>query len=343
MNRSGPFIPTLWMLIHKTYTKIVFGTVVALGTITLSSVPALGSETIDFSSTTGEYPVTANTTVKNMTVLEDGEDTISCGKVEYSGELTKGSEALTLTPSYSECTGDIEGAKASATITTGSCKIELSKYQEGEEKEGEVSDVTGDEAIGPSGCGPIKMEDSTSKCTFEVSSQGPASGTTDTPNGETMEITSKLSDASLTYTGGCTKPCPKMKLAHPVVWIIVHGVWRLYQEIVSLQLSFFFGGKELKAGVTQQFNPNENVIVEIKNPYLHWGIYEKEMLHENVNWTFTTKAGEPGTIRVCYRLFYFPGGSCRFELKAPATKGEKDNIEIRGAFFSRGIRRVEVV
>jgi len=343
MNEASPSLSGLLTLIHNAYAKLALGAIVALGAVVLTTVPALGSEPVYFTSTTDEYPVKTTTTVTKMTILEDGEDSISCGKVEYSDELTEGSATLVITPSYKECEGDIEGTKASATVTPGSCKIELSKDQEGAEKEGEASDVTGDEAIGPSGCGPIKMEDSTSKCTFEASSQGPATGTTDTPEGESgLEITSKLSNASVTYTSGCEKtPCPKMALVHPTIWLIVDGVWKLYQEIVGLRISFWIHGKEVPVG--QQFNPGEKTTVEIKNKYDHWPIFEYEMRNENANWKAYTIAGEPGTVGICYSVFYFPKGSCRFELEAPMGKPERDKLEIRGVFFFRGEIATEVV
>jgi hypothetical protein len=329
-------------LARKTYIKSAVAIVVVLGTITLTTAPASGSEPVYFSSTTGEYPVKATTTVTNMTVLEDGEDSIACAKVEYSSELTKSSETLTLTPSYSECTGDIEGTKASATVTPGSCKMELSKYKEGEEIEEEVSSATGDESIGPSGCGPIKMEDSASKCTFEVSSQGPASGATDTFDGESgIEITSKLSNASVTYTKGCGKPCSKIKLEHPTVWIIVHGLWRLYEEIEAARVRFIIGGVQIAEGGTQQFRPSERVIIEVKNRNRLLPIWEKEMNNSNGNWKFYNKAGEPSTF--CYPVFYFPGNSCRFELESPAAKGEVSLISIKGEWFIRALLKVEVI
>jgi hypothetical protein len=304
---------------------------------------ALAEEPPRFSSTSGEYPVTAKTTVSKEVVLEGEGDSISCGKIEYSTELKEESEKLVLTPSYSECTGDIEGLELSATVSPGSCKIEIEKMKTGTETEGEVTELTGEDDVGTSGCGPIKMEVPTDKCTFEASAQGPVTGTTTKPDGESgIEITSKLSSASVTVSSGCHMPCPKMEHPGFTVWLIIHGVIKLYQEIFGLRVKFWMHGKEIPLENTQLFNPGERTTVEIRNPYAHWPILEWEMRNKNNKWLYYTIAGEPGSVGICYSVFYFPTGKCKFEIEAPTPSKEADEMEIWGRFFFRGKIKVEV-
>jgi hypothetical protein len=292
-------------------------------------VGKLVSHPSHFASITDEYPSKISMSTTKMTVLEGGADSVTCGKAEFSDELKETSTTLALTPSFSECTADINGTESSATVTPGSCKYELSGLQEGGWSESEVSSIIGKESIGPSGCGPVKIEVSALKCTFEIASQGPDNGTTLTPDGEEgMKDSSGINGASVTETG-CTKA------ENPyLIWRVVAGVLRLIVEYAGLRFRFLNAG----GGVitTQRFNAGEEKELQIENPYVHWPMIF-EGAARTTGWEWFEKTGEK-----CHKAVYFPGGKCKFNIKAPMSSPPIGAFDVYGVILFRGTLRLEL-
>lgn len=311
--------------------------IVAMGAFVIGASEAQASEPVYFGSTTDEYPETVHSTVSKMTVLEDGNDTVSCGKVEFANELSEISTSLKLTPSYSECTADLDGTEASATVNPGSCSFDLSGGKEGKETEGEVAEVTAEEAIAPSGCGPIKVEVPSVKCKFEIPSQSGGVDTVITPNSETgIEITSDLEGPTVTESG-CTK-CNEKAAAHPIViWLIIDGIWKRYTEFVDLHFNWVYNGNVVTG---LKFAENEEVTVEKHNGE-RWPLYLYSGTKEgNNNWIFNSIVGEPGT--ECLKIFLLPGHGCKLKIKSPKEKPATANIKTYGVFYKRGMLELEV-
>lgn len=337
------------------YVRIAVGVCIVLYVSLLGATSAYATEPVEFEAVE-EYPQTLATSVSSVTVLEDGEDSISCGKVEYKGTLEESSPKLVFTPTYKECTGDIEGTKGSATITPGSCRIELSSFHEGPEVEGEVRELTGDITIGPSGCGAIKIEVPAASCTFEVAPQGPDASAKITPGSSEeevpMEISAGMSAATVSYTSGCAKaPCPKMPVKGNAdvsgfgnqIGAVVAG--RLEKGLASFEkatLTFYVKNVEVKGKVVI----NKNEVIEIRNttPFLI------EIMRRNIagnpKWKYVNIAKTRGeacsanTLIPLAGVFYWPAGakqSCTFELQPPVGEvGTKTTYQVKGRVFDRG-------
>jgi hypothetical protein len=341
------------LLIGSSARMIVVGIIAMLCVIPTLGAPAYGSEPADFAATGEEYPAKLSTTASNVTLLEDGEDSVSCGKVEFAGEITKESENLTFTPTYSECTGDIEGSKSSATVSPGSCKVELGGFTEGTEVGGEVQELTGKVSIGPSTCGAIKMEVPAASCTFEFAAQGPSSGAIVKPDEEEseeepLEFSARLSAASVTFSKGCEKShCPKMKLstktglgvigavAGPIAHEAVKKVWADYEKA---RLSFYVGGlKVTKVKVAE----GAKQLVEVRNE-TKWPLWvAKKKMEGNLNWVYENIAtekgefcGNKGVVPVRYGVFFFT--KCKFEVKAPKEKPTANKYKLEYLIYLRG-------
>ncbi len=86
------------------YPKIISVIVTAVAVLALGATAALAEE-----FTAKEYP--AKITGKTTSVQEFalGENTINCSEGSFTGELTKASIELGLTPAYSTCKGTISG------------------------------------------------------------------------------------------------------------------------------------------------------------------------------------------------------------------------------------------
>jgi hypothetical protein len=308
-----------------------------MGVFVIAASEAHASEPVYFGSTTNEYPETIHTTVSKMTVLEYGNDTVSCGKVEFTNELSAISTTLKLSPSYSECKADLDGTEASATVNPGTCGFDLSGGKEGKESEGEIAEITTEEAIVPSGCGPIKIEVSSAKCKFEIPSQSGGVDSVITPNSETgINITSEMSEPTVTQSG-CTK-CNEVVAAHGiVVWIIVEGILKRYLEFVDLHFNWVYNGN-IVTGL--KFAENQEVTVEKHNGE-RWPLYLASGAKEgNTNWVFNSIAGEPG--KECLGIFLLPGRGCKLKIKSPKEKPAKANIKTYGVIYKRGMLELEV-
>jgi uncharacterized protein YacL (UPF0231 family) len=293
-------------------------------------------EPVYFASPTGEYPYGVSITGTKMTILEAGKDSVTCGKVEFTGELTKTSETQTLTPNYSECEGDIEGTKSSATVSPGTCKLEFSSLSEGPEIEGEIKEMTGKESIGPSPCGAIKIEVPSSSCTFEVLAQGPAKGATLKPSGEEIETTSALEEANLEYTKGCE---PKEKLIPHTFYLLLHGVVHEIIEFIGAHLTLWYGG----AQITSLTFPNENEEreVEIRNPN-HFLLYYRTSRYTGAssNWRLTSIAGQPGL--GCIGVVFLHNGTCRYGIISPRERPATITYYFEGYIYNRAELTVKV-
>jgi hypothetical protein len=313
---------------NRAMITLVLGFVVMAVSAGFGAVAASASEPVYFASTTAEYPVSMSATVAKMTVLEAGTDTVTCAKVVDKAKLTGPSTVMTVAPSYGECTAVILGVKTSATITPGSCGFEFGKLAEGAESEGEIKELTGQEAVVSGGCGSIEIKTAVG-CVFNIPAQSAAKGTTVLPSKEGMEVTSEITGAKVTSKG-----CGEEKTLNPIhFWIIVSGVWRIYTEFVNLHFSFWNGGVEVGAGGLK-FMENQEATIEIRNR-TRWPILNhNETVEGNNNWLYTNIVGEPGT--VCYKVFYFPMSSCRFKLKAPAEMPARQRLKTWGIIFPRG-------
>jgi hypothetical protein len=308
-------------------------------------------------SNENEYPTSLSSEVNNVTVLEDGEDKIKCGKVKYSGELTKASEGLTLTPSYSECKGSIEGTESAATVSPGSCKIELSGLQEGVETGGEVTELTAKESVGPSPCGAIKIEVTSASCTFEVSAQGPVSGASIKPDaeeaeGEPLEVSAKFSEANVTFTKGCEKsPCPKMKLqakspfsgiGDEIGALVAAPFKKIAADFANAKLTFLVKG--VKA-VEDKLPESTNDTIEVRNQSNWMLVVVQKETEGNNKWVYKNLAGQKGefcgstvfgALELPTRYGRFIEKSCKFEVVSPAEKPTENKYKLRGALDPLG-------
>jgi hypothetical protein len=283
------------------------------------------SPTIYFTSYTGEYPDKLSTTQTNIKLLEAGKDSVTCGKVELSSELAEAVSRLVVTPSYSECKADLNGTESSATVAPGSCKYELASLKEAKESEGEVTELTGETTIEPSTCKGIKIEVPASKCTFEIPPQGPFAGTSVTPDGEDIEVTSEDDEASVTASG-----CGEEKHPAYILHILVHWTIHIINELLDMRFDFISGGVAVNA---LTFGPGEQKEVEIRNLYLHRTmlIYYTEFLPAVGGWTYSSDN--------CWGIYvfyvYVPGMGCKVKIKAPVA-ASNITFHIHGRFFPRG-------
>jgi hypothetical protein len=321
--------------------KIAIGLAIAVGAILYAAAPALGSEPVDFASPTGEYPSKVTITSTKMTILEAGKDSVTCGKVEFTGELTKTSETLVLTPAYSECEGDIGGTKSSATVSTGTCKLEFSNLQEGAETEGTISEMTGKESIGPSTCGDIKIEVPKSSCTFEVPAQGPTTGTTIKPSGEEIEMNSAISEASIKYTKGCESTmCGGSKELIPphVFYVLFERVVHEIIEYIGAHFTLWYNNAQITS--LEFVNENEQAELEVRNPN-HFPLYYYSNTFTGASgWSLASVMGQPGL--ACIGIVLTHNKVCKFYLKSPTAKPAEATLYFNGFVFNRAELKVKV-
>jgi hypothetical protein len=308
----------------KTRIKVIVGMAVVVGAILYAAAPALGTEPAYFATPTGEYPYKDNFTVTKMTVLENKKSSVICGKVEFTSELTATSETVTLTPHYSECEANYEGfVKMSATVSPGSCKLEISNLKEGPEVEGAVREITGKESIEPSTCGDIKVETPIG-CTIEVAAQGPSTGTIIKPDGEDVEVTSNVSEAKLTDKG-----CPTF--VPPWVFkVLADGVIHWIIEFVNAHFTLWYNNAQITG--LEYAHEGEGAIFEIRNPN-PFVLYYYQAGIGNLNWNFFNVPGQPGTF--CQKVVFLHLGTCRFEIKSPFEKPAETILKIKGFVFTR--------
>lgn len=321
--------------------KTVIGIAVTVGVILYVAAPALASEPVDFASPTDEYPSKITITGTKMTILEAGKDSVTCGKVEFTGELTKASETLALTPTYSECEGDISGTKSSATVSVGTCKLEFSNLQEGAETEGSVSEITGKESVGPSTCGDIKIEIPKSSCTFEVLAQGPTSGTTIKPSGEEIEMNSTINEASIKYTKGCESTmCGGSKELIPphVFYVLFERVVHEIIEYIGAHLTLWYNNNQISS--LEFVNENEQAELEIRNPNHFPLYYYSNTFTGATGWSLASVAGQPGI--ACIGVVFVHNKICKFYLKSPTAKPAETTLFFNGFVFNRAELKVKV-
>jgi hypothetical protein len=129
---------------------------------------------LEFQAENETYPISYEVTGSQSFMLESekGSTTLitNCN-VKATGKLSEPEESIIIDPTYSGCVAKgSEGAEYSATVNASTCGTEI-KIVEGKEET-----ATGTTSIGPSGCGPIKLEVPARECAVEISSQGPFSG-----------------------------------------------------------------------------------------------------------------------------------------------------------------------
>ena len=188
-----------------------------------------------------EYPshIEGQNKSSKKKIIEDGKDTVSCGESKFTGELQHESRKVALTPEYSKCTAIISGVEESAKVNTAKCIYELGGLEEtGGKSETAKSTLT------LTGCSAIKAEVEKSKCSLEVSAQGPLSGMT-------------LRDITATGEGGIeaegefkeptiTSSCPGTEALNHWVGIVLwagHWLWEWWTShlIVPGEVTFTAG------------------------------------------------------------------------------------------------------
>ncbi len=257
-----------------------------------------------FVSETGEFPTKSTITASNVKILEAGPDTVTCGKVEYASELKAASTTVAFKPTYSECKADVGGKESSATITPGSCQDELSNVRGSTSNEAEL---LGQESIGPSGCGPIKIEDPEAKCTFSIGAQGPDEGTSFKPNGEAgIEVNSTISNATTTISN-----CSEAK--NPVVWRMVAEGLRWVIEYIVAKFRFLNSLQVPLPSNVANFGLNETKEIWVENHNWFPMVFDGAL--RNHLWEWKEIIGE----KCHFNIYWEKGSKCSFVIVSPAV------------------------
>jgi hypothetical protein len=254
----------------------------------------------EFESESESYPVKYEAKGSQTFEFEsEGSEklTVSCSKLTASGEISEPVDSITLDPSYSGCSATGSGGEYAATVSPGTCGFEEELV---EETVGEKFD--GDTAIGPTGCGPIKIEVPTLKCTVELSSQGPFTGSDFEDVSEGAEVTATDSGGTISKSS-CEIGCPHMKLKKGAGWKDKFETIKLVIESLIGRLSV--EPEELKfngVGEVQNFK------IENRNGADLFAKMSSGLAGPN-------KAAFEEVKKECRNKLYKPGTVCKQEIK----------------------------
>jgi hypothetical protein len=157
-----------------------------------------------------QYPATVNLTQTGENALSNGVRSVACGTANLTGELSAPSSTITITPAYSECTGN---GNTTATVNTEGCTYTLHPE--------EVTSSTGtaEVTLSCSGAGMIidiwatgKAHNETKLCRLIVPSQGPTPigeyhNRVDAEGNEYVELTLASSSLVVNRTEGTALNC----------------------------------------------------------------------------------------------------------------------------------------